>query len=281
MFAMANRRPPAQLPPPSELKLPLDEAKAALAEQIVEGKMLRGTGEEPEVDLDELRQNVSQWRDYNRTWLDRYVGGELAREYHDTSTHYGFGAKLSASQEFNFIRRELLSEVGKLESISNRLDLVSTESGEGRATVKSAGSSGDVFIVHGSDEGKAALVARVIDNSTDRKAVILHEQPNGGRTLIEKFEHNAGAAGYAVVILTADDEGAMKGRAASPRARQNVVFEMGFFFGLIGRQRACVLYEPGVEKPSDIEGIVYVEWDVAGAWKTKLLSELAHAGITR
>jgi predicted nucleotide-binding protein len=54
---------------------------------------------------------------------------------------------------------------------------------------------------------------------------------------------------------------------------------MGFFCGLIGRRNVCVLIRPGVEKPSDMDGIVYITFDDGRAWKTELLRELRHAGF--
>ena len=88
------------------------------------------------------------------------------------------------------------------------------------------------------------------------------------------FEQHAAEAGFAVILLTGDDVGGPSDTELQPRARQNVVFEMGFFYGLLGRDYVAVLYERGVEKPSDIDGLVYIELDPAGAWKTALLQEL-------
>jgi predicted nucleotide-binding protein len=64
------------------------------------------------------------------------------------------------------------------------------------------------------------------------------------------------------------------------RARQNVVFELGYFVGVLGRSNVCSLYEPEVELPSDFQGVVYVELDPGGAWESKLLLELRGAGFT-
>jgi predicted nucleotide-binding protein len=130
-----------------------------------------------------------------------------------------------------------------------------------------------VFIVHGRDEAVRESVARVLEKA-GRQVVILHEQANRGRTLIEKFEQHAAEAGFAIILLTGDDVGGLSETDLHSRARQNVVFEMGFFYGLLGRDRVAVLFEPGVEKPSDIDGLVYIELDKAGAWKTALLNEL-------
>lgn len=139
-----------------------------------------------------------------------------------------------------------------------------------------------VFIVHGQDDARKFELASWLQNITGEQPVILHQQPNGGQVLIEKLEEHGGGAGFAVVLLTGDDVGRAKSLDPADdqaRPRQNVVFEMGFFFGLIGRERVAVLYEPEVELPSDISGLVYTELDAAGGWKPKLASELNRAGI--
>jgi predicted nucleotide-binding protein len=104
-------------------------------------------------------------------------------------------------------------------------------------------------------------VARFVEQQTGLEVVILHEQANKGQTIIEKFETHAARSSYAIVILTGDDEGSSKDLSAPPRARarQNVVFEMGFFISALTRERVTVIYGPGVELPSDINGLVYVE----------------------
>jgi predicted nucleotide-binding protein len=101
--------------------------------------------------------------------------------------------------------------------------------------------------------------------------VILHEKANRGLTLMEGFEHHAASASFAVVLLTADDEGRKVGEdELRPRGLQNVVLELGFFLGCLGRGRVVVLLDPGVETPSDIAGLVYVTLDEGGVWKQKL-----------
>jgi predicted nucleotide-binding protein len=127
-----------------------------------------------------------------------------------------------------------------------------------------------VFIVHGHDVTLKYEIAHTLQNA-GLDVTILHEQANQGRTMLEKFADHAAEAGFAVVLLTADDVGSA-GRLPNyellkPRPRQNVVFELGFFFGLLGRGRVCALYEAGVELPSDILGLGYVKYDSAGRWK--------------
>jgi Predicted nucleotide-binding protein containing TIR-like domain len=96
---------------------------------------------------------------------------------------------------------------------------------------------------------------------------ILHERPNGSETIVEKFETHAGAAGFAVVVLTPGDEGGPAGGQLRPRARQNVVGEMFWFVGKLGRKRVCTLRKGDVEIPSDFVGLVYTDMDERGAWK--------------
>jgi predicted nucleotide-binding protein len=137
--------------------------------------------------------------------------------------------------------------------------------------------SRDVFIVHGRDDPAKIEVARLIERS-GLNAVILQEQPNAGRTIIEKFESHAGSSGFAVVILTVDDVGGAKPDELRPRARQNVIGEMFWFAGRLGRNRVCALKKGDVEMPSDFAGVGYTEMDDRGAWKAELLRELQTAG---
>jgi predicted nucleotide-binding protein len=137
-----------------------------------------------------------------------------------------------------------------------------------------------VFIVHGHDselkESTAHLVSRL-----GLEPIILHREANKGRTIIEKFTDHADQAGFAIVLLTPDDEGRsreMPLRELQPRARQNVVLEMGFFFGKLGRGRVCAILKPGVERPSDTDGILYVEHDPAGRWQFDVAKEIKEAG---
>lgn len=150
------------------------------------------------------------------------------------------------------------------------------------AQVAKADVSTRVFIVHGQDDAKKFELESYLHKLLGEEPVILHQEPNAGRVLIEKLEGTAAAVGYAVVLLTGDDVGRAAVLDASDeqaRARQNVVFEMGFFIGLIGRQRVAILYEEGVELPSDISGLVYTKLDAGGGWKAKLASDMNHAGI--
>jgi predicted nucleotide-binding protein len=147
-----------------------------------------------------------------------------------------------------------------------------------------------VFLVHGRNDARLHEVARYIERCVSSHHVtILREEPNGGRNILEKFEQTAATAEVAVVLLTADDEGRLgvdpQGKRGTenslplnPRGRQNVVFELGFFFAKLGRDRVIVLRDRAVEDPSDIAGLMYEPLE--GDWKTRLLKELNYAGVT-
>jgi predicted nucleotide-binding protein len=146
-----------------------------------------------------------------------------------------------------------------------------------RMTTRS--SSRRVFIAHGHDEAAKQTVARFLEHVA-LQPIILHEQPDAGRTIIEKFETESEVS-FAVVLLTPDDMGYMNGGhpAPRPRARQNVVFELGFFVGRLGRGRVTALYKEGVEIPSDYRGVAFTKMDDQYAWKMILARELKQAGI--
>lgn len=137
----------------------------------------------------------------------------------------------------------------------------------------------DIFLIHGHDTGAREGVARFIE-SLGLKICILHEMENQGKTIIEKFEHYSNV-GFAVALLTSDDLGGSKKTPEQklPRARQNVVFEFGYFIGKLGRSRVCALVDDGVEKPSDLDGIVYIPLDRAGGWKLALAREIKKGGL--
>jgi predicted nucleotide-binding protein len=136
-----------------------------------------------------------------------------------------------------------------------------------------------VFVVHGHDESALQAVARFLEK-LKLEAIILREQPDQGRTIIEKFEAYAAEVGFAVVLLTPDDfAGLVEEPLHASRARQNVIFELGYFVGRLGRGRACLLRKGEVEIPSDLYGVIYTDLDAAEGWKLKLVKELKAAKL--
>ncbi len=136
-----------------------------------------------------------------------------------------------------------------------------------------------VFIVHGHDNEMKETVARFSEN-LGLQSVVLHEQPNSGKTIIEKFETFADKVSYAVVLLSPDDLGtSVKSKNAKYRARQNVIFELGFFVAKLGRDKVSALCKNDIELPSDYHGVVYIAFDDSGAWRIALAKEMKNAGL--
>jgi predicted nucleotide-binding protein len=135
-----------------------------------------------------------------------------------------------------------------------------------------------VFLVHGPADRRHEVL-RLLENG-DLEAISLQEQVGQGRTIIEQLEHYSDV-GYAVVLATGDDVGR---RAADPptkdqpRARQNVILELGWFMGRLRRDRVILLYEPGVELPSDYTAVIYISL-AEGDWQRRLARELKVAGM--
>ncbi|HUT59761.1 MAG TPA: nucleotide-binding protein [Phycisphaerae bacterium] len=150
-----------------------------------------------------------------------------------------------------------------------------------------------VFVVHGQDVAAKAEMARFLEK-LDLSVVILQERPRGSATIIESIERCACGVDFAVVLLTRDDLGAAKSEVdnasteseklakLAPRARQNVVFELGFFVGRLTRDRVCVLRRGGLEivsELSDLHGVLCLEMDESGAWRQNLARVLKEAGF--
>ena len=138
-----------------------------------------------------------------------------------------------------------------------------------------------VFIVHGHDDAAKQEMARTLEKG-GFEAVILHEQPDKGKTIIEKLLDNMYTVSFAVVLYTECDKGGAKEEPFEKqryRARQNVVFEHGLLIAKLGRDHVCALVKGNVEYPSDIAGVVYVPMDPNGGWKTQLAKNMIAVGL--
>ena len=117
-----------------------------------------------------------------------------------------------------------------------------------------------VFIVHGRDKAILTETELLLKNA-GLNPIVLSKQANSGLTLMEKFEKYSDVS-YAIILLTPDDIGSYFEKDTHPnlqyRARQNVIFELGFFYGKLGRSNVCCLLKQSVEKPSDLDGIAYI-----------------------
>lgn len=166
---------------------------------------------------------------------------------------------------------------GLIHAVDFEQSLVPQETLTPQTTSKNPTENKKVFIVHGHDDNLKSEVALFIERQ-GLESVILHQQASGGKTIIEKLEERSDV-GFAIILYTPCDVGRVaSAKRNNPRARQNVVFEHGFFIGKIGRDKVVALVKGGTEIPNDYSGVVYVNYNDNEGWKTEIGRELAHAG---
>lgn len=193
--------------------------------------------------------------------------------------------KISSSQIVKIIenvRTKLLDWTLSIENdepISNELILLEDEN----KSLPTIPISNNVFIVHGHNELMKQSVARLI-SKLKLNPIILHELPNKGKTIIEKFSDNSDVA-FAIVLISADDFAYAKNdkeENGKYRARQNVIFELGYFIGKLGRERVLTLFETenDIEILSDYTGVLFVPYDNLGKWQLDIVKELKAIGIS-
>jgi predicted nucleotide-binding protein len=280
---MARKQQPTE-PKRATLQTPRPEAEARIRKQIEKGQKLLELRIGNSAELEQARNEKRKWSDFNAELLRRIVDtDELVNDYYPTGGFVSWGPVPFAVQVKEFYS-DVQDYVTRLESILGRLELISESPVLARPTKAQPTASHPevsrrVFVVHGHDEEAKQSAARCLEK-LELEAIILHEQPSRGRTIIEKFEDYADV-GFAVVLLTPDDLGVEKGEIDNlrPRARQNVVFELGFFVGKLGRQRVCALHRGDVEIPSDCAGVLWVPMEPGGAWRFALGREIKEAGL--
>ncbi|HEX8620862.1 MAG TPA: nucleotide-binding protein [Allosphingosinicella sp.] len=273
---------------PALLRAPRPAAKQQIESRIEIGKGLLGAQIASAGALKEARAAYYSWSEYNTDLLRRlFSTSEYADEY---SSYIGFGiiGQTSLSEDIAEHFDDIKLKLRRLSSILERLDLVDEDSSVAAQRARpalsqprprSGAETRKIFVVHGRDEEMKQTVARLLAR-LDFEPVILSEQPNGGRTIIEKFEQEADVR-FAVVLLSPDDEGRLKGAESQlqDRARQNVVLELGYFVGKLGRGNVCALKRGDLELPSDIVGVAYTSFEAGEAWKLSLAQELRAAGL--
>jgi len=213
-------------------------------------------------DLRNLEAEARKWDLLNRDILrsSRLTGGFLV-DYERVANEHTAGSldlRSSVAQLQEVVR-------ARLEVLCAARDRVFRPSGALTTGIDAKNTAKiKIFLVHGHDLAFLYEVKDYLQNILGLpEPIVLSQQPSGGRTVIEKFEDYASRVDAAVVLLSPDDVGGKTEGALAKRARQNVIFELGFFLGQFGRRsgRVILLYKKGVDIPSDLAGIIYIEVD--------------------
>ena len=217
------------------------------------------------------------WHEENTMFIKNYFDppeNEVTRKYFN-KTPSPRTLKDAIAGMKNGDENEVLDRLSKLQLVKKLTLMIDKEGKTDEVkNVDSGYHPTKVFIVHGHDKGLRSEVARVI-GQLNLEPIILNEQVNRGQTIIEKFETNSDV-GYAIILLTPDDFGGIHGGEPNPRARQNVIFEMGYFYSKLGRNRVFNLIKENVEQPSDLDGILYNPYK--DGWQYRLGKELMDLG---
>lgn len=279
---MARKRTPDTPAAEPELRESADSAMRKINERIAKGTEIRARSIQNTEQLEAAQNDYRTWNSYNNELLLRlFSTAKFAEEY----SWWGIGSfsmgEPSGQEKLEALGRDIAEKIRRLESIRNRLELIPLASGVvPTAAASERAHTNKAFVVHGHDDAARESLARFLEK-LGIDAVILHEQATEGRTIVEKLEFYANVD-FAIVLLTPDDVGGSQGTAPDdlqPRARQNVVLELGYFVGKLGRKNVCALHKGPLELPSDYLGVVYVALDDGGGWRLQLAKELRSAGF--
>lgn len=265
--------------PLPNLVVPKEEAHQKILKRIPIGKDILSKKIKSMDDLDEVTKEKSKWSEYNLELLSRlFDNSAIADGYNQWS---GFITNINPSfhELVTDFKKSMGSKITHLESILNRLELIPEAiSSPSLKTINNKETSNKVFLVHGHDDAARETVARFLEKF-DLEVIILRDEPDKGRTIIEKIEDYSDV-GFAVVLLTPDDKGtSISKEEYNSRARQNVIFEWGYFIGKLGRDRVSALYKEGIEMPSDYSGVLYIQFDDNDGWQMRLAREIGEAGL--
>jgi len=264
----------------SKLVVDKEEFKKQLEERIELGNQIFDRNILFPTELEQAETDYGDWNNFNRELLKHAFNNpksEYLISYLSTPAVLGNWIRpIPFTEQLGNFKNQLNGKLTALKRLIDITPLLKVDLELPSMNKTQSVDSKDIFIVHGHNDAVKFEVARFLEK-LGLNTIILHEQANAGNTIIEKFESHANV-GFAVILLTGDDVGKVKNAANdSPRARQNVILEWGFFIGKLGRNRVCALYEKGVELPSDLHGLLYLSLDGRG-WQMDLAKELKAAG---
>lgn len=257
-------------------RIPFDRALKKIEEYLQQiDKLERTSFREGMQLIDDMHVNIRGF--VPLTFED---GKEKIKEFDEYVNSFiiSVGHVESDSEKHEHYRTRLRETTSFLIRWKEELEMTNGETSSQRTKLDNSQSK-IVFIIHGHDDLSTLQLQKLLRNEWNLESVVLKEKPPRGRTLIEKFEQEAQTTGFAFAIYTADDIIKLANGEYS-QARPNTIFEIGWFYGRLGRKNVCILFEKGTKINSDLNGINTIEFDKSVEEKVlEIKEELKDAGI--
>jgi len=236
-------------------------------------------------DADNLMMKMENWRDDTANVLDQYISSRKAARLREITVWISPSSILEGIMDHIILLQNFLTDLQK--EIEEDADLFFAINSSQKITTgseinrKYVQTSKNIFIVHGHDEINLYKLENIIKNHFHLNPIVLKDQPGKSRTLIEKLEQEGSDVNYAFVLYTPDDIVELaNGKYA--QARPNVIFELGWFFGRLGRSKTCILFKKGTKIHTDLEGVNRIEFNESVEEKIiEIERELKAAGIIK
>ncbi len=263
----------------------VDAMREKISKQITRGKELEDLPKGTVTEVEEFKDEFFTWNEFTSTLLKNGFEAtgtmtlEPANEFGAPDINIfdiKFGTPKTAEYTKAAIGSVVKEKLRVLHSIDRRLEVWA----EVTSSVIKQDAGDAIFLVHGRDHEWRETVRGFLERVTSRRVIVLDEEAGKGADILGKLLEHAQKASFAVILLTGDDRGGLSDEGGlRPRARQNVILELGLFLGLLGREKLTVLHEENVEIPSDYLGVSYVPLDENKGWQIGLVRELRAAGI--
>lgn len=215
------------------------------------------------------RQYVRELIDlYNDTLGSNAYSAQIAHEYRNGFGYLGAPSLKGVENVLGVVRASLTR-------LRRNPDLLVRRKAEESLRQKE-----NVFLIHGRDEAKWRELKDIVQSEFRLNPIVLIQQPDAGcKTVVEKFEHYAQTCSYAIAVFTPDDE-VTAGAETYLQARPNVIYELGWFCGRLGRENVMLLLKEGTSMFSDFGGIIQKRFSQNIAEKiVEIRGDLVAAGV--
>ena len=268
------------------LRVSRKEAKNKIDKQIEKGnKFISKDDIHTTKMLPSARIEYDKWYKYNCTLLNSLFSDA---SIHDEYTGENDAVSITIypqknGEQIESYYRNIKNDIESLESIVERLPLYNESINEKVRKHIETPVSKDVFIIHGHDRLSLLELEKMLKEEFKLNPIVLKDKAGKSRTIIEKFEEQAEPASYAIGLFTSDDfiESDEEAKGVKyTQARPNVIFELGWFYGKLGRGKTLILLKKGTKLHSDLAGIEYKEFNISVKEIEKdIKMELEEAGL--